>query len=165
MANTTNNPHENGGQNPQVSWERKDVDVKQIGSFGVGLLIATGIAALAMLGLFKWFTHREEQKNAPVPQAMMNQRMKQPPAGQPQLQAEPIGELKEMRDAEEMVLTSYGWADQARGVARIPVAEAINIIAAKGLPSKPSSAGLENDGYRAIPSDASSGRTLEKIAQ
>jgi hypothetical protein len=38
-------------------------------------------------------------------------------------------------------------------------------VAAKGLKSNPSPAGTDNDGYRTIPSDASSGRTLEKISQ
>ena len=63
------------------------------------------------------------------------------------------------------MLHSYGWVDSAKGIVRIPIDQAIDIVSQKGLPSKPSPAGMENDGYRTIPEDSSSGRTLEKIAQ
>jgi hypothetical protein len=51
------------------------------------------------------------------------------------------------------------------GTVRIPIDQAIDMVAQKGLPSKPSPAGSDNDGYRMIPSDASGGRTLEKISR
>ena len=41
----------------------------------------------------------------------------------------------------------------------------IDMVSQKGLPSKPSPAGMDNDGYRMIPMDSSSGRTREKISQ
>ena len=66
---------------------------------------------------------------------------------------------------EDAILNGYGWVDPNKGIVRIPIAQAIDIVAQKGLPSKPSPAGMENDGYRTIPEDSSSGRTLEKIAQ
>ena len=47
----------------------------------------------------------------------------------------------------------------------MPVDMAIDMVLKKGLPSKPTPAGMENDGYRVLPMDSSSGRTLEKISQ
>jgi hypothetical protein len=32
------------------------------------------------------------------------------------------------------VLNSYGWVDQPKGIVRIPVAQAIDILAKRGLP-------------------------------
>ncbi len=78
---------------------------------------------------------------------------------------EPKVELKDLKADEDAILNSYGWINPDKGIVRIPIDEAINIVAQKGLPSKPSPAGLDNDGYRTIPADSSSGRTLEKISQ
>jgi hypothetical protein len=99
---------------------------------------------------------------------MMNQRPSLPP--EPRLQGisrpePPRVELRQLRNDEEVILNNYGWIDPNKGTVRIPIDQAIDIVAKKGLPSKPSPAGTENDGYRTIPSDASSGRTLEKISQ
>ena len=77
----------------------------------------------------------------------------------------PKQELKQLEDDEETILNNYGWVDPAAGTVRIPIDQAIDMVAKKGLPSKPTPAGLDNDGYRTIPSVASSGRTSEKIAQ
>ena len=44
-----------------------------------------------------------------------------------------------MRAAEEQVLTTYGWVDQQKGVVRVPIDRAIDLLAQKGLPSRPQS--------------------------
>lgn len=169
MAETTN-PHEPHGHdhspdvNPGVSHEVRDVNVFQISAFGIGLLLACIVTVFAMWVMFRFLYHREDLKNESNPAAaMMNQQQKLPP--EPRLQAEPRVELKDLRADEDAILNSYGWVDPNKGTVRIPIAQAIDIVAQKGLPSKPSPAGMENDGYRTIPEDSSSGRTLEKIAQ
>jgi hypothetical protein len=181
MANPTKNPHgpdqhgaddkgEHGhaGDNPQVSFERGDIDIVQITGFGIGLLIACMVTVFAMWALFEYFQGREDKVNPPNPPAMMSEKPTLPPA--PRLQPEPIKELKDLRDNEDMLLNSYGWVDSAKGIAHIPIDQAIDIIAQntaaqKGLPVKVSPAGADHDGFRTIPSDASGGRTLEKISQ
>jgi hypothetical protein len=40
--------------------------------------------------------------------------------------------MQELRAAETQILTSYGWVDQGAGVARIPIARAMEILAARG---------------------------------
>jgi hypothetical protein len=54
----------------------------------------------------------------------------------PKLLARPERELDEVRAAEKEQLGSYGWVDQAGGVARIPVERAMEIVAAQGLPAR-----------------------------
>lgn len=169
MAETTNphDPHGNAqdpDSNPGVSHETRDVNVFQISAFGIGLLLACIVTVFAMWAMFNFLAHREDMKNADNPAAaMMNERQTLPP--QPRLQAEPRVELKDLKADEDAILDGYGWVDPNKGIVRIPIAQAIDIVAQKGLPSKPSPAGLRNDGYRSIPEDSSSGRTLEKIAQ
>jgi hypothetical protein len=53
---------------------------------------------------------------------------------EPQLQKSPIPDLKAVRAAEDQVLTSYGWVDQQKGVVRIPIAQAMDLLVKKGLP-------------------------------
>lgn len=172
MAESTKNPrddkaHDHGHEhevNPGVSHERRDVNVFQISAFGIGLLLSCIVVVFAMWAMFDFLFSREDAKNADNPAAsMMNERQKLPP--EPRLQAEPKIELKDLRADEDAILSSYGWVDPNKGIVRIPIDQAIDIVAQKGLPSKPSPAGLDNDGYRTIPEDSSSGRTLEKISQ
>jgi hypothetical protein len=165
MAENTNKPdaHEPEG-NPGVSHERRDVNVFQVSAFGIGLLLSCIVVVFAMWAMFDFFYSREDAKNADNPAAlMMKDQNKLPP--EPRLQAEPKVELKDLRADEEAILSSYGWVDPNKGIVRIPIDQAIDIVAQKGLPSKPSPTGLDNEGFRMIPEDSSSGRTLEKISQ
>ncbi|MEP6714985.1 MAG: hypothetical protein ABJC09_05390 [Terriglobia bacterium] len=169
MADIIKPPHrpEDEG-NPQVSHERRDVNVFQITAFGIGLLISCIVVVFAMWAMFDFLYHREDMKNAQIPPSMMRNRPTLPP--EPRLQGipEPIQphvELEQLHADEDAILNNYGWLDPAKGTVRIPIDQAIDMVAQKGLPSKPSPAGLDNGGYRMIPSDASSGRTLEKISQ
>jgi hypothetical protein len=167
MAENTKHPHNEGHDpdvNPGVSHETRDVNVFQISAFGIGLLLSCIVTVFAMWAMFDFFFHREDEKNAGnSAAAMMNQRPKLPP--EPRLQRDPKIELKDLRADEDAILGSYGWIDPNKGIVRIPIDQAIDIVAQKGLPSKPSPAGQDNDGYRMIPEDSSSGRTLEKISQ
>lgn len=166
-GNDPQDPHGHGAHgdvNPQVSHERRDIDVFSIGAFGVGLIIAFLVSVAAMWALFNFYMAREDAKNASNPAAaMMKELPQQPP--EPRLQAAPKMELKDLRADEDAILTGYGWVDPARNIVRIPVDEAIDLLAKRGLPYKATPAGADNDGYRMIPEDSSSGRTLEKISQ
>jgi hypothetical protein len=180
MAETTNNPHDHKHDhetNPQVSFERADVNVFQITGFGIGLVISCLVVVFAMWALFDFLAKRENAKNEPMPQAMSDERQRVPP--EPRLSgvvvddtgaisAHPVYprvELQQLHDDEDAILNTYGWVNPNTGTVRIPIDQAIDMVAQKGLPSKPSPAGSDNDGYRMIPSDASGGRTLEKISR
>jgi hypothetical protein len=45
-------------------------------------------------------------------------------------------ELKAVRDAEDQRLATYGWVDQAKGVVRIPIDRAIDLLSQRGLPAR-----------------------------
>jgi hypothetical protein len=167
--------HEHEDSNPEVSFERQDVNVFQITAFGIGLLISCMVVVFAMWALFAFLAKREDNLNAPIPKQMAAERQYVPP--EPRLSGVkvengqisdhpvyPRVELKELQDDENAILNNYGWIDPSKGTVRIPIDQAIDLIAKK-LPSKPSPAGSDHDGYRTIPSVASSGRTLEKISQ
>ena len=155
----------------QVAFERGDVNVFQITAFGIGLLIGCIVVVFAMWAMFYFLAKRADNLNEPNPPAMMKDRPSLPPEPRlsglrerPENPVAPRVELEQMRADEDTILNNYGWVDPNKGTVRIPIDLAIDMVAQKGLPSKPSPAGADG-GFRMIPSDASSGRTLEKISQ
>ena len=148
--------------NPSVSYEKSEENVRAISSFGIGLAIGIVVVVFAMWALFEWFYAREDRKNPPLPPVLRTEKLQTPP--EPRLQIHPRLDIQALREGEDQILSSYSWIDPTRGIVRIPIEEAINLIAAKGLPSQPSP-NLRDGGVREIPSKASSGRTTEKVAQ
>ena len=65
------------------------------------------------------------------------------PFAGPQLETREAQELESVRAAQRKKLDEYAWTDRSRGVVRIPVARAMQIIAAEGKrayePQEPSS--------------------------
>jgi hypothetical protein len=149
--------------NPHVAYEHGDADVFTISKYTLALVFGIGIAAAAMYGLFNFFNGEANKEEAAVPKVVQDQRPKLPP--EPRLQQFPKQYIKDLRAAEEAQISSYGWVDQKNGIVRIPIDQAITAVAKAGLPSRPvkTDEGLDQNGYREIPSVASSGRTVEKI--
>ena len=50
----------------------------------------------------------------------------------PALQKQPQADLKQFELEQRMALSGYGWVDRSKGLARIPIEEAMRIIAARG---------------------------------
>ncbi len=150
-------------RNLSVAHDRGEEDVKTVSGFGIGLGIGIIFVVFAMWGLFEWFYAREDHASPVVAPVILTDKQQLPP--EPRLQAQPRLDLKALHEGEDAVLTSYAWIDPDHGIARIPIDQAMKIVVAKGLPSKPSTGLPDAEGYREIPSVASSGRTSEKIAQ
>jgi len=172
MAETTKKHHEPEPDNSaHVSYERSDIDMFQIAGYGVGLVVLCLVTVVLMWGMFALLAKRESALNPPE-STMSKQRKQLPPEprlsgaakGTAELPVLPHVELEELKASEEAILDNYGWVDASKGIARVPVSVAIDMVLQKGLPSKPSVAGA-NGGYRSIPADASGGKTLEKISQ
>jgi hypothetical protein len=53
--------------------------------------------------------------------------------------------MQEMRRAENARLQTYGWVDQAAGIAKIPIDQAIELLATRGLPSWNEVSGLPTE--------------------
>ncbi len=109
-------------------WDR-DLSLKGVLIFGLGITVALILSALAMWWMSKAL--RDDLASAdPAPSVLPEARAIHTPPG-PQLQEDPEAELVALRAAEDEILTSYEWVDEANGVARIPVARAIEILAAE----------------------------------
>jgi hypothetical protein len=149
--------------NPNVAYEQGDADVFTVSKYTIALVFGIFIAAAAMYGLFNYFNGEANKDEAVVPEVIRDQQPKLPP--EPRLQTTPKLFIKDLRAAEDAQLKSYGWVDQKNGIVRIPIEVAIDAVAKAGLPSRPvkPEEGLDKDGYRELPSVASSGRTVIRI--
>lgn len=116
-----------------VGHELRDLSPKKIALFAVALNAIILLVLLASYALFRRFADIEVRNQIP-PSPLTYTRE---PVPGPHLQANPRQELKEMRAAEDSVLNHYGWIDAEKGIVRIPIDRAIEILAQKGLPARP----------------------------
>jgi hypothetical protein len=119
-------------ENPEVSHERSDVDIRAILGFGAALILT---AIVIHLGLYWMLEHYEERstRTAPAVSAPYAAEEQIPP---PRLEISPRRNLAEMRAAEERELTTYGWADKEKQAVRIPIDRAMELLAQRGLPAR-----------------------------
>ena len=113
--------------NPRMRHETTDINVWAVGKFAIALIIVTIISLGLVFGLMMYFQAREESHYATTIQPTKL-------FPQPQLQQTPVLDLRAIRAEEDKVLDTYGWVDQPKGVVRIPIAQAIDILAKRGLP-------------------------------
>ena len=129
----------------RVGHELRDVSVRPIVIFGVSLALLIAISMVLMRGLFSFFERVEEGRDI-KPSGIMTERPKQPP--QPRLETQPIFTRKQIQANETAILESYGWLNEKTGSVRIPIRQAMQLIAERGLPSRTEKAGTvpKNDG-------------------
>ncbi|MDQ6678519.1 MAG: hypothetical protein M3Z09_14630 [Acidobacteriota bacterium] len=166
--NTKHDPHNSPDpdDNPRVAYEHGDADVFTVSKYAIALAFGVLIAASAMWGLFSWFSSQQTLEQTKLPDSVLETRKHMAPP-EPRLQSTPKFDLREFRAAEDEVLNHYHWLDASKATARIPIEDAIDIVARKGLPSKPfkGGEGVDEEGFRLLPEQSSSGRTSERIAQ
>lgn len=117
---------------PANRHEHRDVNVWAVYKFGIALAVLCVIAVALLFGLYKFLLNRE---GGPLAKDLTNVDARSlPPV--PRLQPAPIADIKEMRAAEDQLLTGYGWVDQKQGIARIPVDRAIDLLAQRGIAAR-----------------------------
>ena len=123
-------------KHPHIGHETTDVNVWAVGKFAIGLVVVCVVSIALLFGLLKFFQSREETSvaNTVEPTKIFPQ---------PQLQKTPIPDLKAIRAEEDKLLNGYAWVDQPKGVVRIPVSQAIEVLAKRGLPAHVTAASKE----------------------
>ena len=108
--------------------EQSEVSVRLIVVSLAFLAVATACVFLLVVGIFRYFydTYSTEE-TIKLSQPVI------PPA--PRIEVAPYMELQELRAKEDHILSSYAWVDKDGGKVRVPISQAIDMLAAKGLPS------------------------------
>ena len=111
----------------------QEIDVRGIADVGVWLAVIA-IASFAIV----WFFYRglssyERRALDAKPSPLQEAAAPRVPPG-PQLQARPESDLAAFRAAERARLNGWGWIDASQRVAHVPIEQAIESVAANGLP-------------------------------
>jgi hypothetical protein len=130
--------------NPEVSHETADVDVRGILRFGGALAIVAVVIHIALYWLLLYYNQREARRETPTTSAQS----KEEPPPEPRLRVAPRADLLEMRRAEDQVLNSYGWVDREKNIVRVPIERGMEIIAKQGLPVRKQLPQKEGPGER-----------------
>jgi hypothetical protein len=123
-------------RNPHVHHEIGDVNARALTKFGMTMTALITIFMFGLYGMFQYLKNREAEAGLPKsPSALVNAQ-KLPP--QPRLQAYPRRDMTEFKADEQRILGQYALIDPDKGVVRIPVDRAMDLIAQRGLPATPS---------------------------
>ncbi len=123
--------------------ETTDVHVRGLFIFAGSLLAFLVAVLIGLIVLFKGYQyvdHWLDARRAHTEKGSTSLVRLDPDYRGPLLQVKPEEDLRWMRSHNEADLNGYGWADRQKGIARMPVDRAMEIIAARGLP--PVSPGL-----------------------
>jgi hypothetical protein len=141
--------HANGTPvHSDVTFEPRDIDIGTIARYLVYLAITIGIALVICVPILNMLTKYVAEQDAPMPavRAAMTQQQRDeqqlPP--QPRLQGvpgstnDPQQDMRDKMAADTRANETLAWVDREKGIAQIPVADAMNIIAEKGaVPTAP----------------------------
>jgi hypothetical protein len=144
--------------NPDTAHEHSDVPVKPLW-WALGLFIAFAILThVILLFLYNVFVKSEQERMDPVYTEVARPADIAVPRNQPLLQpfpradaatgeippqaSTPVSDMVLMRRSEEQALHSYGWVDKEKGIVRIPIDKAKEMLVQGRVPpasSRPSS--------------------------
>ena len=111
------------------NYERTDAAFKPLAMLALALIALVVVVGFAMKLLF----HALDPIDADARQAVHALDVQSAPPA-PNLQAQPPVDLAEFRARQEQILTTYAWIDRDKGVVRIPIERAIDLVAERGLP-------------------------------
>jgi hypothetical protein len=130
--------------NADVSFESSDINVRTILAYIFYLAVSVIIAFVASIFIFRFTTKMATESDTPM--APVHRGVGPTVPGGPHLQGVPYSpddpqlDLRNKREADDAANEKLEWVDKQAGIARIPVDEAMKIIAAKGFPALPSAA-------------------------
>ena len=144
---------------PGSTYEHTDAHVGPMIKFGIWLIVSAVIVHVGLAAMY-WLLVRESTERVDARRYPLAVTGRLP--AEPRLQQFPRNELYEFRTKEEAELHSYGWVDKNAGTVHIPIEDAMRLMLQRGVfTSRPQDASSSAQADL-FPSDASSGRMLER---
>jgi len=113
-----------------LGYERRDVAIPTLAKWITGLFVFIFGALGLAWGVYALFVTDQAQDENSLPMTAMQRDV---PRDLPKVQAYPRRDMVLFRREEEQKVNGYGWVDQRKGVAHVPVEKAIEEIAAGGF--------------------------------
>jgi len=139
------NMHE---QHKEQEFERSDLSPGAIIAFLIGLAVFGVLVHFVIAGMLRYMDRTEQMRQTRLGPTMPSLRPAQPDTRsvkpqdinqfpEPRLEGNERIDINSFRLNEDKLLNSYGYVDQQRGVVRIPIDRAMQLIAHRGLPTRP----------------------------
>jgi hypothetical protein len=121
----------------RAGYEPRDASIR--GVLWVALAIVVAVAlGMAVLAIVVRLLETANERPALSP---LERTEVVPP--EPRLEVHPARTLAEIRRREEGLLETFAWIDREAGIARIPIEEAMAVLAKQGWPDKEGSAQIQ----------------------
>jgi hypothetical protein len=123
---------------PPRGHEVKDANVKIIIILTLFFLLSSVVMHGLLWGLLKQMSHNISRLDdwATSQPIFKGTSLTTPPTNFPRLQISPQADFSQFRRHEDALLNSYGWVDRDRGIARIPLDAAMDLVLKKGVPTR-----------------------------
>jgi len=124
---------------PPPAYETRDANPANLVKFCIGLALTLVVSWAGMWWLMGYFGRVQQLGPAATPFGKLEEKQLPP---LPRIQVEPVRDLDEVRGQQNDLVNKPGWVDRTRGVVRIPVSMAMDLILQRGgLPARQSSEG------------------------
>jgi hypothetical protein len=117
-------------------FEASDVSPKTMLRWGIALLV---FMVASMATVLVYYAVLGGPLTGRAPKNVAEKRL----APWPRLQANPVKDLADFEREQARQASGYAWVDPTRGLVRIPVDRAIEIVVERGLPDWPVRPGME----------------------
>jgi hypothetical protein len=127
-------------RNEDVRFERRDLSPRVTISIIVGVLVGLWVTTAFVYFYFVFLVHHRANVSPP---ALPIEAHGNPVPPEPRLQQSPREDLKAMRGREDWQLTHYSWVNKQKGIISIPIEQAIQLLARRGIPPQKQPANLK----------------------
>jgi hypothetical protein len=118
----------------QGGYEKTDAHAGATVRAGLTILGVMFLTALVLVPMYRFLGRREKAEQKPA--ATVLKADAAAPAF-PRLVVSEPAVLAEFRAQEDAFLAGWGWVEKDKGIARMPIEEAMKIVAERGLPTFP----------------------------
>ena len=125
--------HEPDGHGGYEKTDAHAGDTYRAGLYILGTMVVT---ALVVVPMYRFLARREAREQPPA-STVVKAEPNAGPGAFPRLVTSEPTVLAEFRAQEDAFLTSYGWVEKDKGIARMPIDVAMKIVAERGLPKFP----------------------------
>jgi len=113
-------------------YEKQDVGFRFAMLFIVGIIAFTVLTMVVLFFVYPLLTPEGARARRETAEEVQR---RLPPT--PVLQANPAVDMQRFRAEEQRKVSTYGWVDDRRGIVRVPVERAMEMVAQRGLPQWP----------------------------
>jgi hypothetical protein len=115
-------------------YEKTDARAGATVRAGLTILGVMFLTALVLVPMYRFLGRRERAEQKPAATVLKPDAVA---PSFPRLVASEPAALAEFRAQEDAFLAAWGWVEKDKGIARMPIDEAMKIVAERGLPTFP----------------------------